>query len=85
MRVQLAALRTDSRNHHEWSYTAPDTLGAGALKVACTHDLYTSAILSRSQAKQSSHMHNGTMLLGFHASRGPAPGLNAVRPGAQRL
>ena len=42
----------DSRDRYEWSYPAPDTLGAAALKVACTHDLDTSAILSRSQAKQ---------------------------------
>ena len=42
----------DSRDRYEWSHPAPDTLGAAALKVACAHDLDTSAILSRSHAKQ---------------------------------
>jgi hypothetical protein len=42
----------DSRYRYEWSYPAPDTLGAAAMKVACGDDLDTSAILSRSLAKQ---------------------------------
>jgi hypothetical protein len=42
----------DSRDRYEWSHPAPDTLGAAAMKVACGHDLDTSAILSRSLAKQ---------------------------------
>ena len=42
----------DSRDRYEWSYPAPDTLGAAALKIACGRDLDASAILSRSQAKQ---------------------------------
>ena len=43
----------DSRERYEWSHPARDTLGAAALKVACAHDLDTSAMLSRSQAKQT--------------------------------
>ena len=42
----------DSRDRYEWSAPAPNTLGAAALKAACARDLETSAILSRSQAKQ---------------------------------
>jgi hypothetical protein len=49
VRLQVAA---DSRDRYEWSYPAPDTLGAAALKFACAHDLDTSAVLSRSQAQQ---------------------------------
>ena len=47
--LQVAA---DSRDRYVWSYPAPDTLGAAALKFACAHDLDTSALLSTSQAKQ---------------------------------
>jgi hypothetical protein len=42
----------DSRDRYDRSYPAPDTLGAAAMKVACGHDLDTSAVLSRSLAKQ---------------------------------
>jgi hypothetical protein len=42
----------DSRDRYEWSYPAPDTLAAAAMKVACAHDLDTSAILKRKAAKQ---------------------------------
>ena len=42
----------DSRDRYEWSSPEPDSLGAAAMKVACGHDLDTSAILSRSLAKQ---------------------------------
>ena len=41
-----------SRDRYKWSYPAPNTLGAAALQVACARDLDTSAILSRSHAKQ---------------------------------
>ena len=43
---------TDSRDRYEWSSPEPDSLGAAAMKVACAHDLDTSAILKRRAAKQ---------------------------------
>jgi hypothetical protein len=42
----------DSRDRYEWSSPEPDSLGAAAMKVACAHDLDTSAIVTRSAAKQ---------------------------------
>jgi len=42
----------DSRDHYEWSSPEPDSLGAVAMKVACAHDVDTSAVLKRREAKQ---------------------------------
>ena len=42
----------DSRDRYEWSSPEPDSLGAAAMKVACAHDVDTSAIVTRSAAKQ---------------------------------